>query len=530
LVVVLVVGATAFGLAGLGRVGGGPLPSDSGSVSTPGSSATPTLPAVPGFVLDLPIIEVTDAIAVRDAGVDDRELAVLGWFTPAPLISCGVNAAKVFVSPLQLHCPSDELIWLTERPESLIHLSGPSLVTAPSGPAINPFLDGLDRAWQRPPPQIGDAIADSTPVGVVFLGHFDDRRADLCPEAEQAGCRDRFVVDAVAMVEGVPQPRSVVREVRQAGMVQGSSEADIAAIVANEAPQSPILSMVVTDGAEGLVRTEPSLADGQQGLASRPIVWVVRGLESERVVTYIVVDGTDAIYEMTREGDAVQVGGSTGDPVVTPEPWPPAGAVVIALPSRAGAGDPPVRAAVVDESGRLISVSEKGTVDPSDAPIGTSGSQFDAYAEPGKPGRVHLVWQGGMCDSAITVTVAADIRSISFDSGPQPENCDSLGVTRELVLDFSGTVDVPSIELLEAPTDPAGPTGVGYELLCGPIDQAACTERGLRIFQSNLEQSPSRHIVRITFTADECGSFTVDYDDRTSTMTIIDCFPTPSPG
>jgi hypothetical protein len=287
------------------------------------------------------------------------------------------------------------------------------------------------------------------PIGVVFLGHFDDRRGVLCPEVEVDACRDRFVVDAVASVAGVPQPRSVVREVRQAGMVTGSSVADIEAIVANEAPDSPILSMVITDGAEGLVRIEPSLGDGQQGMTDRPVVWVVRVLESKRVTTYIVVDGTDAIYEIGQEGDAVHVGGTTDDPVVTHELSPPADAIVIALPSQVGAGDPPVLAAVVDESGRLISVSEKGSVDPSDAPIGTSGSQFEAYAEPGKPGRVHLVWQGGICDSLITVRVAADLHSITFDLGPQPENCDSLGVTREIVLDFSGSVDVPSIELRE---------------------------------------------------------------------------------
>ena len=63
---------------------------------------------------------------------------------------------------------------------------------------------------------------------------------------------------------------------------------------------------------------EPSLADGDQGLINQPVLWIVRVLESERVVTYIVVDGTDAIYEMTPDGEAILVGGDTTDAGATP--------------------------------------------------------------------------------------------------------------------------------------------------------------------------------------------------------------------
>ena len=283
--------------------------------------------------------------------------------------------------------------------------------------------------------------------------------------------------------------------------------------------------MVITDGAEGLVRIEPSLADGQQGLTGRPVVWVVRVLESERVVTYIVIDGTDAIYEMGQEGDASLVGGTTGDPVVTPGPWPPDGAVVVALASEVGAGQPPVQAAVIDESGRLISVAEKGTVDPSDAPIGTSGSLFDAYAEPGMPGRVHVVWGGGICDSRITLTVAADLRSITFDTGPQPENCDSLGVTRELVLDFEGSVDVPAIELRDA----AEAGARDYTVECGPLEPHSCDANAAAIVAENHLRDPSNGVVSITFEGGTCGSYRVIFVDGTSQITMDDCFVSPSP-
>ncbi len=107
-------------------------------------------------------------------------------------------------------------------------------------------------------------------------------------------------------------------------------------------------------------------------------------------------------------------------------------------------GKPPVRVAIVDKSGRFVSAMEqnRSTVTPED--------RFGAFAEPGKPGRVNLAWIGGVCDSQITVTVAADLRSISFDMGPQPD-CDSMAVGHELVMDFTGSVDVSAIQVGEIP-------------------------------------------------------------------------------
>jgi hypothetical protein len=515
-VVVVLVGTVALGLGGFDRLGGPSVPSASPAAASPGASATPTSQAVPGSVVGLPIIEVPDAIAIRDGGVDDREIAVLGWFGPAPMPSCPFTPT---VNPLQLQCP-DTFVWFTRDPESLIHVGeGSSSLDPPVGPALNPDLDGLDRSWYPPLPVPGQD-GRSKPVDVVFVGHFDDRRADQCPEAEQSACRDRFVVDSVALVAGRPQPRSEMREVRQAGMVTGSSMADIEAIVANEAPDSPILSMLITDGAEGLARIEPSLASGQQGLIDRPVVWVVRVLESERMITYIIVDGTDAIYEMTQEGHAVPVGGSTGEPVPTPGPWPPVGATVIALTSPVGAGEPPVEVAVVDESGRLTGVAEKGTVDASTHYF---DGRFGAFEEPGKPGRVHLQWVGGICDSRTTVTVAADLGSITFDMGPQPANCDSIGVGRELVLDFDGTVDVSAIELRDVADAPAPvATSPAYQLDCGPLGPDTCEQKAAAVVAANATGSPTKRLESITFT-DECGSYTVLFDDGTGMTASIDC-------
>ena len=73
-VVIVLVGALTVALADIGRLGGGPsTPAGSGSVTTALPGSTPTAQAVPGLVFEtLPILQITDAIAIRDAGTDDR--------------------------------------------------------------------------------------------------------------------------------------------------------------------------------------------------------------------------------------------------------------------------------------------------------------------------------------------------------------------------------------------------------------------------------------------------------------------------
>ena len=196
-----------------------------------------------------------------------------------------------------------------ERPETLISHSGTGVTIAgPSGPFLNPDLDGVDRSWEPRGGGVLDANGLSVPIDVVLVGHFDDRRAALCPKAEVAACRDRFVVDSVARVHGVEPPPSVI------GGAPGSTTstvADVEAIVANVAQQGPILSIVVVDPSTDLSMVEPSLTVKGDGTLVRSTVWVVRVLETDRVATYIVADGTDTIYEMNPDNRPVQVGGKT---------------------------------------------------------------------------------------------------------------------------------------------------------------------------------------------------------------------------
>ena len=231
-------------------------------------------------------------------------------------VSCGPAPTAQPVSPVQLRLRRRASIWLTRgrgvaRPRD----GDRSTWHRPTGPALNPDLDGLDPSWQPADLGIG-ADGDSTPIDVVFVGHFDDRRAALCPEAEQTACRDRFVVDAVASVAGRPPPRSVVAR-RRLARPRPSRRSRRSSPTRRRSRRSCRWSSL--DGSEGLASHRAvARRPVEQGLDRPARLWVVRVLESERVVTYVVVDGTDAIYEMNPEGEAILVGGATADPVRPP--------------------------------------------------------------------------------------------------------------------------------------------------------------------------------------------------------------------
>ena len=397
------------------------LASTSAGDPPPAASAGPVGPTT---VLELPVITVAEALDIRDAGIDDRELAVRGWFSPIPPVGCPAPATWP-VTPVEPNCP-DQWVVLMAEPEHLVTVeengfSGGAI----SGPAFRIDLDDLDGSWQPRLPALGPA----EPVEIVVVGHFDDRRSLLCPDAVKDDCRDRFVVDRVEWVDGTTQPFSMVGvdDGRQA-----STPEAIQAIVAAETPSDSLLSMAVVDGSTGIGRIEPSLGTGRGDFIDQAWVWVTRVLEAERAVSYLVVDGTDAIFEMNGDGIPVQVGGS---PLPTAAPSPGAFATFrFNLVATEGSG-----------VGMVVSDGSRWLIDARSA----TEEEFRGAGPGVEVGRltvdqlgsnILLVrWAGGPCDSALTLDIApGEPLHLSLRGDHKP--CDAMGIGRGVVLTFNGDI------------------------------------------------------------------------------------------
>jgi hypothetical protein len=240
-----------------------------------------------GSTFGLPVLGVSEAIAIRDRGVDDRELAVHGFYAtfgampcPAPTDMTGMN------NPTRLWCQS-AATWLMEQPERLNSRTSTSVVSRPpTGPAIQPGLDLVEPTGFAPNPD--------DPFAVVFIGHFDDRRADFCPADVQPACADTFIVDRIN------------RGYAMTDKVRG--DAGINALISRVDPSLLILSRRVVP-IEDLGSMEPVYAatGGVPSYVSNA-AWLVTALppvdaNGRAIVrTFVIFDGTDVISEITRSG------------------------------------------------------------------------------------------------------------------------------------------------------------------------------------------------------------------------------------
>jgi hypothetical protein len=179
-------------------------PLGSGAIGSPPTSTpvgTPTA-GFPTTIFGIDVRSVPDAILVRD-GIGDspgeEEIAVAGWYQQAGPVFCPVEPTEPTepAGPLDGGCTLATQ-WLMADPETLVPLpdtmlGGPS----PAGPAIRPVFDRIEAGWGYP-----ISVDDSMPRPVVFLGHFNDARADDCRTEPRQECRALFVVDQVPWVDG----------------------------------------------------------------------------------------------------------------------------------------------------------------------------------------------------------------------------------------------------------------------------------------------------------------------------------------
>jgi hypothetical protein len=243
----------------------------------------------------LPVLSVEDAIAIRDGGVGDREIAVHGFLSGRQPIGCPADPRPP--NPTELRCPGGS-IWLMSAPESVVTRNGNSTTLhGPTGPALNPGLALVDTTG---------VISDSdvaTPV--VFIGHFDDRRADLCSIDIRHTCADTFIVDRI---DRGTLASVTFRDLTRADQaVQPDSEID--ALIERVDPNLRILSRRVV-AIENLGLTEPVYQATPGGTPSyvSGAAWVVTALPPVDAGghaiarTFVIFDGTDIISEITRNG------------------------------------------------------------------------------------------------------------------------------------------------------------------------------------------------------------------------------------
>jgi hypothetical protein len=153
----------------------------------------------PATANGLPVVTVPDAIEVQQLGAD-TDVAVSGWFQHPAAIECPAPQQPV-VPLLDGDCAID-FTWLLSEAASLWHAEVNGMrMDNPAGPALHPVFDGPDASWARP----FDG-RDSVPTPVVFIGHFNDSRAEGCRPDNQALCLSRLVVTAVAWADGVETP------------------------------------------------------------------------------------------------------------------------------------------------------------------------------------------------------------------------------------------------------------------------------------------------------------------------------------
>jgi hypothetical protein len=273
-----------------------PPPSPSPSPSDVISVAT-TLPSAAdgsaSTTISVPRASVSEAVAIRDAGVDRRELDVAGFLSRTPVLACPVVLGDQ--NPTRLDCPQN-FQWLMAKPEELEHQTADGFsLGPPTGPAIRPSFAFVD----QPQPlewRVGaDEPAPAAPVEVI--GHFDDRRAALCGRDRdpQLRCADTFMVDQVVAVDGQPVGVATSEDLVGADgnrMQPVSAIDDIDLLVARADPGVAILSRRVVLAGR-LKAIEPGI---QAGSFDSPIVWSVVGLDPSagppaEARTFLVPDG-----------------------------------------------------------------------------------------------------------------------------------------------------------------------------------------------------------------------------------------------
>jgi hypothetical protein len=438
-------------------------------------------------ILGLPVIDVPAAIERRDAGEDSTELAVRGWFPPTLPASCPAPMPGEDPTILEPECVNEPWSVVTAEPEVLILRSGSSIRSrVPTSPAIAITLDGLDRSWQPD----GDE-----PIEVVMIGHFDDDRSTFCPADVLQACRDRFVVDRVVRADGreLPASESVDIPGRQ------SSVEDVVDLVEAAVGDRPILSVtgVPTDA---VMTTEPAIRPDVDALIQLQSAgyWIVRVLEDDLAVRYLVPDGKNAVYRIGRD-DLTLVSDALPSQAA---PSSPSGATVQPIGDVPGGWEVTIpgavstrRITVIDRSGSLRRVRLPTEAEGRSLPIDGTGMTSSAI-----DGTTTLVgWGGTLCEPMLGLEVTRPGGNTSLTlTGDSESLCRSALVRTHLVLEWA-----------EAPGDIRMSDARGPAAFPDEVAGLAVREVGSAIETRGIDRDDREMAVKGWFTLDarsDCGA------------------------
>lgn len=242
-------------------------------------------------------LTVSATIERRDHALDATELLVAGWaWAPGPLFCTLVRPGL----PVLDQCPST-LTWLSDRKPPPV--AGPEFLR-PDGPAINLVI---------PPESVSLARLGTKPMQVAVLGHFDDRRAALCPSGLVQRCRRNFIVDAILDPGRLALDATLATTVHPAPSRTPKGTASWAADAAGlpESDRAIRLISAFPIAVTALGALEPDLAR-TPSTAGLDAVWLVHFLDqdvggSAIVRTRLVIDadptkGPAQVFDVTADG------------------------------------------------------------------------------------------------------------------------------------------------------------------------------------------------------------------------------------
>lgn len=242
----------------------------------------------PSAIDGIPVRSVSEALAQRDSGqADGRILAVRGFYSSGAGHLCNPRTDARSDLERWLGCNSQDSA-LAERDEPAGATADGRLVV-PAGPHIRPHLPTYTR-WDTGPSH-GQTMA------VVFLGHFHDRRANLCAPERLADCRDVFFVDRIARAAGRSLGPSIWDERSTLEVDLQLSPGDVESLVREQLGPSAHAHWLAALRAKDIASFDPTTPVDPTGLGT---LWYVQaaspdptpGAIPDRLVTLIFIDST----------------------------------------------------------------------------------------------------------------------------------------------------------------------------------------------------------------------------------------------